>query len=239
MLVEENTRIRTLLLIGGFTIGFTTGTLVTLKHYVQQEIYRRGYPSWEECRCDFKTQPIIFQVWHSRNRQQGETIVSQEWGMYLVQPPRWLRHLLHSSAQTLAIMNPRKHQLERVTLSPQESYQFASLLHARTTNEDLPEPPPEEHSYIAWRRENLHFPRYLFDVNIQRLYPAHIAPERLHHAEDLPVLWDQQSNLPLPTEGGALIKTPIGTHIDYIGWSPTQISYCTARIHHNSLPDHA
>src|SRR6266571_2968745 len=43
-----------------------------------------------------------------------------------------------------------------------------------------------------------------------------------------PAVWDPQSNLPLPTEG-ELLDTPIGTRIDYIGWTPSQISYCTVR----------
>lgn len=217
------------LLLTGTIIALTSGTIAGLMSYAQREIQRRGYPGWQECRCDFKTEQIIFQVWHSRHKQRGETIVAQEWGAYLVNPPQWLRQFLHYSTQFITVIKPDGHYVERVTLSPQESYQFASILHASTTNEDLPELPPEERAYITWRREVLHLPRYFFDAYLRRIYPAHIAADQVARAEGLPALWDPFSNLPLPTEG-TLLEVPNGTRIDCIGWSPSQISYCTARL---------
>ncbi len=216
-------------LLTGAIFVVTSGTIVGLISYAHREIQRRGYPGWEECRCDFKVQPTIFQVWHSRHKQRGETIVAQEWGFYLVSPPQWLRQFLHHSTQFITAIKPDGRHVERVTLSPQESYQFASILHASTTNEDLPELPPEERAYITWRREVLHLPRYFFDPYLKRLYPAHIAVDQVARTEGLPALWDPFSNLPLPTEG-TLLEVPDGTRIDCIGWSPSQISYCTARL---------
>ncbi len=67
-----------------------------------------------------------------------------------------------------------------------------------------------------------------FLATIRRLYPTHIPQERMATAQPLPALWDPQSNLPLPTEG-ELLETPLGTRIDCIGWTPSQISYCTVR----------
>lgn len=210
-------------------LGALAGTTTALILYVRQESTRRGYPTWDECECDFKLQQTIFQVWHSRLSQRGETIVAQEWGLYLLHLPHWLRRLLHHSAQTIAILNPRRRYIERVTLTPQQSYQFAAILHTSTTNEDLPEPLYEDEAFVTWRREILHFPTYLFDACISRLYPVNVAPEQLHTLEGLPALWDTSSNLPLPT-AGTLLKTPEGTRVDCIGWSPTQITYCTARV---------
>ncbi len=208
---------------------FASGALISLLNYALREIERRGYPSWDECQCDFKLQQTIFQVWHSYHEQRGETIVAQEWGMYLVNPPQWLRQLLHHSTQFITVLKPGDNYLERVTLSPQESYQFASILHASTTNEDLPELPQDEREYITWKREVLHFPRYFLDAYLRRLYPMHIASDQVAQAEGLPALWDPVSNLPLPSEG-TLLDVPDGTRIDCVGWSPSQISYCTARL---------
>jgi hypothetical protein len=216
-------------MLSATALGVTTSALAALLRYTRQEIQRRGYPSWEDCRCDFKSQNTIFQVWYGQHKQQGETIISQEWGLYLVRPPQWLRRLLHHSTQFIAALKPYGRYLERVTLSPQESYQFASILHARTINEDLPDELPDERSYVTWRREVLHFPRYLFDAFLRRLYPTHIAPDKFAEADGLPALWDSVSDLPLPTEG-TLLEVPEGTRIDCIGWSPSQISYCTARL---------
>lgn len=230
--MKESTRTRSMIVFSGVALGTTAGVIVTLVRYVRQEVQRRGYPSWEECRCDFKAQSTIFQVWHARNEQRGETIVSQEWGIYLVRPTQWLRRFLHHSAQTIATLNPYNRYVERITLSPQEAYLLAAMLHASVSNED----PDEEFtsSYIVWRREVLHFPRYFFDACVRRIYPAHVSPERFAQAEALPALWDPRSSLPLPTEG-QLLDTPVGTRIDCIGWSPAQISYCTARLKANVL----
>ncbi|GCE17736.1 hypothetical protein [Dictyobacter kobayashii] len=52
---------------------------------------------------------------------------------------------------------------------------------------------------MIWRREVLHFPRYLFDACLRRLYPVNVSSERLTREEGLPALWDPTSNLPLPT----------------------------------------
>src|SRR5438105_8187673 len=103
----------------GIVIAATVGALATLSRHVRHEIRRRGYPSWENCHCDFKSKHIIFQVWHSRHEQHGETIVAQEWGLRLSNPPGWLRRLLHYSSQVLATLNPRGNYVERVGLSPQ------------------------------------------------------------------------------------------------------------------------
>ena len=226
--MKVSTNKRSLLLVTGTTLSVATGATSLLIRYVRREIQRRGYPGWEECQCDFKNQETIFQVWHSRHEQRGETIVSQEWGTYLVHPPTWLRQLLHHSTQALAVINPLDRYIERVTLSPQQSYQFAGILHASTTNEDLPEPDFQNESYVVWRREILHVPRYLFDACLRRLYPVNLPPARVSDVEALPVLWDPANNLPLPNEG-PLLDTPVGTRIDCIGWAPAQIAYCTVR----------
>jgi hypothetical protein len=217
-------------LFGSLFLSAATAATIQFVRAIRHEIVQRGYPSWHECHCDYKHQPVIFQVWHNETGQQGETVVSHEWGIYLVHLPRWIRYVLHHAAQVFAVLNPSGRYLERILLTPQEAYQFALLLHTRTTNEDLPEPPPEERPYVAWRREILHSPRYLFDANIRRLYPAYISRLQPERAEALPILWDHTHNLPLPTEG-SLLETPIGTRVDLIGWSNAQISYCTARIH--------
>ncbi|GCE03951.1 hypothetical protein KDAU_12800 [Dictyobacter aurantiacus] len=230
--MKVSTNKQQLFIIAGALIGTVAGATSLLVHYVRQEIERRGYPSWHECRCEFKTQETIFQVWHSHHEQRGETIIAQEWGTYLVKPPLWLRSFLHYATQTLAVLNPFGRYIERVTLSPQQSYQFAAILHASTTNEDLPEPTYQDDLYVIWRREVLHFPRYLFDAYLRRLYPVNVPEDRLTQEEGLPALWDPASNLPLPNEG-SLLETPVGTRIDCIGWAPAQISYCTARSLHS------
>ena len=227
--LKESNKTRSLVLLGGILLGTVVGTTATVIRYVRHEIHRRGYPAWNECDCDFKTQQTIFQVWHSRLNQRGETIVAQEWGIYLVHPPHWIRRTLHYSAQVLAVLNPYRRYVERVTLTPQQSYQFAAILHASSTNEDLPEPLYEDETYVTWRREVLHFPSYLFDASLSRLYPVNVSAEQARSIEGLPALWDHTSNLPLPTEG-TLLHTPEGTRVDYIGWAPTQITYCTARV---------
>ncbi|GAC1479328.1 MAG: hypothetical protein NVS2B12_34100 [Ktedonobacteraceae bacterium] len=95
-----------------------------------------------------------------------------------------------------------------------------------TSSEEEDTSPANTH--IVWKREILYAPRYFFDKCIRRLYPTQISQERIATAQPLPALWDPQSNLPLPTEG-ELLDTPIGTRIDCIGWTPSQISYCTVR----------
>jgi len=221
---------RSTFMVTGLAVG-GIAALAALGGYVQREIQRRGYPSWEVCRCDFKHKQNIYQVWFSRHERRGETVVAEERGIYLVNPAQWLRHLLHSSAQVLAVLNPRSRYLERVMLSPQEARHFAVLL--RTGNgEDLDTTPEQETNHIVWRREILHVPRYLFDTYIRRLYPTPVSQEQIErnpYDPALPALWDPHTDLPLPTEG-ALLHTPNGTRVDYIGWTASQISYCTARI---------
>lgn len=215
-----------------FAIGATAGAITTLSRHARQEIDRRGYPSWEECHCDFKTEESIFQVLYSRNEQRGETIFSEAWGITLAHPPQWLRRLLHHSSQVCATINPGGTYVMRVSLNPQQAGKLASLLFAATGNEEsLPEnsPQSQQNPHIIWRREVLYAPHRLFDKCIRRLYPAHIPQERIATTEPFAALWDPQSNLPLPDEG-ELLETPEGTRIDCIGWFPSQISYCTARM---------
>ena len=205
-------------------VGATAGTITTLGGYVRREIRRRGYPSWEQCRCDFKEQETFFSVWYSQHAQRGETIVAEEWGLRLTNPPQWLRRLLHHSSQVMATLNPRGNHVERVALSPQEARQLALLLQATSSSEET----VPESTHITWKREILYTPRHFFDKCIRRLYPTHIPTERLATAQPLPALWNPRTNLPLPTEG-ELLDTPLGTRIDCIGWTPSQISYCTIR----------
>jgi hypothetical protein len=216
---------RNMLIVTGAVIGATAGALTSLGSYVRREIRRRGYPGWETCRCDFKEQQTIFQVWYAQHEQRGETIVAEEWGLLLHNPPQWLRRALHHSSQMLATLNPRGTYVERVILSPQEARQLATLLHALSPEDET----IDIQAHIVWRREILHAPRHFFDMCLRRLYPAHISPERVATAQPLPALWDPRTNLPLPTEG-TLLDTPIGTRIDCIGWASTQVSYCTARL---------
>jgi len=227
--MKETARTRSMLILTSLALGTTAGAITTLGRYVRREIGRRGYPSWDACRCDYKAKEYIFQVLHSRNERRGETVVSHEWGIYLLKPPLWLRRVLHHGAQIAATLNPSGRYVERITLSPQEAYQLAALLHKASSNEEPLEEPELEQARIVWRRELLHIPRYSFDVCIRRLYPAHISSERAAEAQALPAIWDPHSNLPLPTEG-TLLETPTGTRIDYIGWTPVQVSYCTARL---------
>lgn len=211
-------------------VSAAAGGVAALARHVQREIERRGYPSWEDCNCELKREKAIFQVLHSHHDQRGETIVLHEWGIYLYKPPLWLRRFLHHAAQVIAALNPKGNYVKRVTLLPQEAPQFAALLRASFSNsEELSQDYEQSSSYVVWRREVLHFPHYLFDACVRRLYPAHVSPERLTQTEPLAALWDPRSNLPLPTEG-AVLATPPDTRIDCIGWTPTQVSYCTARL---------
>lgn len=226
--MKDKATMRSKILLTGVALG-TAATLTALGGYVRREIQRRGYPSWDDCRCDFKYKENIYQVWLSRHEQRGETVITEERGAYLAHPAQWVRQFLHYSAQAVATLNPRGRYVERITLSPQEAHQFAVLLHTAATSDDPEEALSLEGGHIVWRREVLHVPRYLFDIYVRRLYPAHIPQERKTQAQPLPAIWDPHSDLPLPTEG-TLLETPNGTRIDYIGWTPTQISYCTARL---------
>jgi len=207
-------------------LGGVAGACTTLGSFARREIRRRGYSSWEDCLCDFKTQPAIFQVMHSHHAQRGETVVSQEWGIVLSRPPVWLRRLLHHGSQVVATLNPLHPYVERVTLTPQEAHQLAALLRGALTEETAS--PVSTH--IIWKREVLRQPRRLFDSCTRRLFPVEVPSERLLRASlSLAAIWDPRSNLPLPFEG-SLLTTPTGTRIDCIGWTPAQVSYCTARI---------
>jgi len=209
-----------------FAIGATAGAITTLSRHVRREIRHRRYPTWEDCHCAFKSQDNIFQVLFSRHEQRGETVFAEEWGLTLSHPPQWLRRLLHHGSQVCATLNPNGNYVERVSLNPQEASKLASLLFAAASNEDAAR---ETGPHIVWRREVLYSPRHFFDKSMRHLYPAHIPEERVASAEPLAALWDPRSNLPLPNEG-ELLEIPDGTRIDCIGWTPTQISYCTARI---------
>jgi hypothetical protein len=209
-------------------------TLSILSRYVRHEIQKRGYPSWDICHCNFKTRRTVFLVCHSRHEQRGETIVSQEWGIPLNDPPEWLRYCLHVGAQIGAVLNPSGRYVERVAITPQEAQYFSVLLRsaltneANETNEDAAQAASPDTSYLIWRREVLHVPRYAFDPYTCRLYPVQVSQEKSAQIQPLPALWDITSKLPLPG-GEPLLDTPIGTRIDYIGWTPSQISYCTIR----------
>lgn len=222
--MKETLRSRNIILVAT-ALSATAGIATALGSYVRHEMKRRGYPSWQECRCDFKAKRAVFQVWYSRHERQGETIVAHEWGAYLPDLSPWLRRFLHYGSQVCATLNPRGRYVERVALSPQEALQFALLLHAVSSVEEL----PEGSGQIVWRREVLHVPRHLFDAYILRLYPVHVSAERREQMQSLPALWDPHSDLPLPSQG-LLLELPVGTRIDYIGWTPSQISYCTARL---------
>lgn len=224
--MKETTRPRHTVIFTSIALSATAGALVTLSKYICHEIERRGYPSWDACHCDFKTKQTIFQVWYSRHKRRGETIVAQEWGSYLCNPPLWMRRFLHHGSQVMATLNPRGRYVQRVSLNPQEAHRFVALLRGASTQDETAEELPVENGHVVWRREILHVPHYPLDAFVRRLYPAHVAKER---ARALPALWDPHSDLPLPTES-VLLDTPLGTRIDYIGWTSSQVSYCTARI---------
>lgn len=228
--MKDNRTFRSSLLFSTLALGTTAGVMTTLGRYVQKEIRRRGYPSWQECRCDFKSQPTIFQVWYSQHGQRGETIVAQEWGSLLLNPPQWFRRFLHHSSQVIATLNPQGRYVERITLTPQAAHQLALFLRSLDQHEDT----PLTDAHIVWRREVLRIPRHIFDVWIRRLYPSHVSAERSAELQSLPALWDPYNDLPLPSEG-TLLETPPGTRIDYIGWTPSQISYCTVRLRGNTM----
>jgi hypothetical protein len=222
-------------LFRGLAVGVFTSLAIALAGYTRREIHRRGYPSWQECQCDYKNHKLIFQVWHNRHEQQGETIVSHEWGTYLIDPPQPVRRILHEGSQFFAALNPRGRYVERVTLSPQQAQQFASLMrslyseNSDTDDELSNESVSTQIDHVIWRREVLHFPRYIFDVCMRRLYPVHLSQEKAAQAQALPALWDPHRNLPLTSEG-TLLSLGVGTRIDCIGWNASQISYCTARL---------
>ncbi|QBD79025.1 hypothetical protein EPA93_24790 [Ktedonosporobacter rubrisoli] len=227
--MRETITARNTLVFTGAALAATAGALLTLGGYVRREIERRGYPSWEDCRCSFKSNQTIFQVWYSRQEQRGETIVSQEWGSYLSNPPQWVRRFLHHGSQVLATLNPRGRYVERIALSPQEAHRFVTLLHTASAGEAHTEEFTDDSGHMVWRREILHVSHHPLDAYVRRLYPSHVAQERSAQAQTLPAVWDPHRNLPLPIEG-SLLETPTGTRIDYIGWTPAQISYCTARL---------
>jgi hypothetical protein len=239
--MRDRSRTRNLVMLTSVVFG-TMSILSILNRHIRQEMQKRGYPSWDICHCNFKTQRTVFLVCHSQHEQRGETIVSQEWGIPLNDPPEWLRYLLHVGAQVGAILNPSGHYVERVTITPQEAQHFAVLLRSVLTNEgkeaketnetseEVSQTGSPDASYLIWRREVLHVPRYAFDPYTCRLYPVQVSQERSTQVQPLPALWDVTSKLPLPG-GEPLLETPIGTRIDYIGWTPSQISYCTMRSH--------
>jgi hypothetical protein len=231
--MRDRSRTRKLVMLTSVMFG-AVSTLSILGRYVRQEIQKRGYPSWDICHCNFKSRRTIFLVCHSRHEQRGETIVSQEWGIPLNDPPEWVRYFLHIGAQVGAVLNPTGRYVQRIIITPQEAQQFSVLLRSALanesseSNEETARTASAETSYLIWRREVLHVPRYAFDPYTCRLYPVQVSQERSVQAQPLPALWDATSKLPLPG-GDLLLETPIGTRIDYIGWTPSQISYCTVR----------
>ncbi len=51
--------------------GAAAGVLTTLGSYAQREIRHRRFSLWEQCLCDFKFSPAIFQVWYSQHEQRA------------------------------------------------------------------------------------------------------------------------------------------------------------------------
>ncbi|GHO44985.1 hypothetical protein [Ktedonospora formicarum] len=219
---------RSNLLFTGFALAATAMT-TTLVRYVHHEIQRRGYPSWEECQCDFKRKQAFFQVWHSRHQRRGATIVTQEWGTHLINPAPWLRRAFHHGSQALAVLNLGNHYVERVTLNPQEARNFVRSLQSESEEPESSVAELTEQHQMVWRREILHVPTHLFDPYIYRLYPVPVRIKDERQAHELPVLWDTNSDMPLTVEG-PLLETPRETRIDYIGWTSSQVAYCTARV---------
>lgn len=226
MLLKHRSAARKLFVLTG--VAFSAASAFTiLNQYVSREMKKRGYPTWQQCRCDFKVQRTIFLIYRSHHRQQGETFISQEWSIPLYDPPAWLRCALHHCAQIIAILNPTRRYVERVLLAPQKAQQITLEPRPITSDEEGTVIEQQAGAYIIWRREVLHVPHHFFDVYTRRLYPAYISYEQ--QAQALPVLWDTTGNMPLPLEG-TLLDAPTGTRFDYIGWTPSQIAYCTARI---------
>ena len=93
--MKELDSLRSTFVVTGLTVG-GIAALAALSGYVRREIQRRGYPSWDACRCDFKYKQNIYQVWFSRHERRGETVVAEERGIYLINPALWLRRLLHT-----------------------------------------------------------------------------------------------------------------------------------------------
>ena len=81
--MKEMDNLRSTFVVTGLAVG-GVAALTALGGYVRREIQRRGYPSWESCRCDFKYKQNIYQVWFSRHERRGETVVAEERGIYLV-----------------------------------------------------------------------------------------------------------------------------------------------------------
>ena len=71
-MMKEAASMRSGFIYSGMAVAATVG-LVALGSYVNSEVRRRGYPSWETCRCDFKHKQNIYQVWFSRHERRGET----------------------------------------------------------------------------------------------------------------------------------------------------------------------
>jgi hypothetical protein len=225
-MVKNRVAVQKLLILSGVALS-AASAFVVLNQYVSREMKNRGYPAWNQCRCSFKARRTIFLIYHSRHKQQGETFISQEWSIPLHNPPVWLRRALHHCAQVIAVLNPTHHYVERVLLVPQKAQQFALEPHPITSEEESSIMEQQMGASIIWRDEVLHVPRHFFDVYTRRLYPVYIPWER--QAQALPALWDASSNMPLPLEG-TLLDAPTGMRFDYIGWTPLQIAYCTARI---------
>lgn len=182
--------------------------------YVRRQIVVRGYPSWDDCRCRFKLDEGFFQVWHSWSEQRGDTLVEHELGINITHPPRWLRQALHYGAQLCSVLNPLQRYVERV---------------------DLPGGSATE---PAWRKAVVEWPQGAVGVVTTELRP--IANEVLRpfsaEGEPDPIVraFRDPRRQQYVLKNCCSLQTPTGTRVDFIGWTPAQISYCTARLHSRS-----
>jgi hypothetical protein len=181
---------------------------------VRREIAHRGYPSWDTCRCRFKLDESFFQVWHSWSEQQGDTLVEHEFGLNITRPPQWLRRSLHYGAQICAILNPWQRYVERVDIS------------RSVTGHTLDE--------LAWHKEITHWPRRTIGIVTTEMRPRPLtAAAPATSSTVLRALRDPRSQQYV-LKNCCSLQAPAGTRVDFIGWAPTQIAYCTARLHPQS-----
>jgi len=190
---------------------------IALGWYVRWQAANRGYPSWDECRCRFKLDDGFFQVWHSWSEQVGDTLVEHEFGINITHPPQWLRKALHYGAQVCSILNPLQRYVERVDLPGT----FAS--HAT----DVP----------AWHKEITGWPQGAIGVVTTRMRPAvsaSTAPSSSVPDTTVRAFLDPRSQRYV-LKNCCSLQAPAGTRVDFIGWTPAQIAYCTARLHQKEV----
>jgi hypothetical protein len=181
--------------------------------YTRRQMVRRGYPSWDACRCRFKLDEGFFQVWHSWSEQRGETLVEHEFGINITHPPQWLRRALHYSAQLCAICNPLQRYVERVDLPGVAA----------------PHAPAEP----AWQKEITGWPRGAIGTVTAEMRPiagASAAASPSPSGATVRAFLDPRSRQYV-LKNCCSLQAPAGTRVDFIGWTPAQISYCTARLH--------